>query len=660
MTFLPSLTIPQPTGQSTRWEEYPIADFSGGLCTAFPESNIRENQQTSLTNYYIEDNHSLKVRGPYRPYLVATQESILTAAPLSFRWVKRGTSDYLLSYRTGALEYWTGTAWQDIVEATALTGSYAQFIKFVVNDKEDVIICDGAGTPQRWIGSATSTDLGLTAPSESGVTATDGGSGSRGVGTTGVYYYKLTYWYKSTTNTQHGESNPSGIITSGTITVTAGEYNSIDLASLPTPSGNTSRVYIYRSPAGNQSGPYRRVGFITTGTTFTDDIPEGEEDVQLPIDTGTAPKLKNAVFFKGRLWGVDGDVKNKGIYSAPNCADLFPALNHIYFPDNLIGPIPFKENLYWFTEKETYVTPNGDIDTYPEPLKICNKGATSYRSIIDVGNGLVFQGEDNIYWVDFNTHSLKDGDFPIAIGEAIKDKIEDIPVNSRANTVACLHRDKYIICFTSSSSTSNDTTFAWSVKPGTRQLHKGLSGGWNYLDWKANDVQDFEGLLYSADAGNKYIMEHDFAAAAGVDYYNKTEYDATTSHSIATKFATGRLHLGHEWSEKIISSLSVATETSGITYTATFDFDNNSFQKSTDLALGTSTAVSGEAAARYGTAIYGTSTYAANPFRLRSTHKKIPTGSKTKNILLSLDSANSQDTALFLVKIYYKILPQPA
>jgi len=278
---------------------------------------------------------------------------------------------------------------------------------------------------------------------------------------------------------------------------------------------------------------------------------------------------------------------------------------------------------------------------------------------VDVGNGLVFQGKDNIYWVDFNTHSLKEGDFPISIGEPIKDKIRDIPVNSRDNSVGCLHQDKYIISFTSSSSSANDTTLAWSVKPGTQLLHQNIMGGWNYLDWKANDLQDFDGLLYTAEATKKYIMEHDFAAAAGVDYYTKTEYDAATSHNIATQLKTKRFHFGHEWSDKTVSSLSIATKTSGVTYTASFDFDNGSFQKSTDITLGTGTATSGEAVARYGTAIYGTSTYAADPYSFQSSHKKIPTGGKGKNVSLSLSSPNSQDTNLFLFKIFYKTLPPP-
>lgn len=661
MSFLAPIIVPDLALSASPWQEFKISDFSGGLCTAFPKSSIRDNQFSALTNYYIEDNGAIKVRGPFRPYLVTSQESVSSSAPLSFRWVKLGTTGYLLAYRSGALERWTGTAWADVVEQTAIT-STPQFIKFTINDQEDVIICNGTDTPQRWLAAgSTTTDLGLTAPSLGGAAGSDKGTDqTKGLGTGGIYYYKFTYWYESSTSTKYGESNPSSSIS---VTVsspaTAGNYRAVNLSSLPAVSGDVTRLYIYRSPVDNSSGPYRQVGYITSGTTFTDNMPEGEEDVELPIDNGAVPKLENAVFFKGRLWGKDGNVPKKGIYSAAGNADLIPALNLIYFPDNLIGPVPFGENIYWFTEKQIYVTPNGDTDAYPTPVKICDRGCASYRAIVDVGNGLVFPSEDNVYWVDFNTRSLRDGDYPIAIGEPIKDKIQDIPITSRDKSVACLHREKYIISFTSSSSTSNDTTLAWMVKPGTYLLHQNLAGAWSYLDWDANDLQDFDGLLYSADASRNYIMEHDFAAAAGVDYYTKTEYDAATSHNISTQLSTKRLHFGHEWSDKIIRSLSLAADTSGITYIANFDFNDGDFQKSKSITLGSGTATSGEAVARYGTAIYGTSTYASDPYGFYSSHTRIPRGSKGKNALLTLDSSNSQDTTLSLMKLYYKIYPSP-
>lgn len=662
MSFLPTLTIPKFETELSPWEELTINNFSPGLWTAFPESNIPDNAFTALTNYYIESDNSLKVRGPYRPYNVAAaKETVLTTAPLSFRFVELGTTNYSLAYRSGALEYWDGSAWQDIVEETALTGGTARFVKFSVNDKDDVLIFNGNTAPQRWIAAGgTSTDLGLDVPSvgsASGDDKTD--DQTRGLATGGSYYYKFTYWYESSTSTKYGESNPSTAITVTITAPTAGQYRVVELTNLPAVSGDVARLYIYRSPVDNSSGPYRQVGFIASGTTFTDDTPEGEEDVELPIDDGSVPNLKNPVVFKGRVWGI-GALKNKGVWSAEGTPDLFPALNYAYFPDELIGAFPFRENIYWFTTKQIYITPNADIDTYPKPLKICDKGCTSYQSIVDVGNGLVFQGEDNIYWVDFNTQA-EDGDFPIPIGEPIKDKIQNIPSTYRDSSVAYLHKQKYYLSYTGQNQTVNTATLVWDVKAGIRLLTQGLAGGWSALDWAANDIQDFEGTLYTADNTNKYIMEHEFAGSA--DYISKTEYDASTSHNIATELTTKRFHFGHEWAEKLISSLSIATETSGITYDASLSLLNLSdteYKRSATFTLGTDTLAIDNNWLVWGQGTWGNFNWGDTSYGHHSSHKKFQRGSKCKNAQLSLTSSNSQDTNLILLKLFWKPLLPPA
>lgn len=660
MSILPALSTPQFIGGPSPWQEQNIEDFSGGLCTSMPESKIADNQFVALNNYYVEQDGSIKARGPYRPYLVTSVETVLTTAPLSFRWIELSGTDYLLSYRTNTLAYWTGSAWQTITADTT-PSSAPQFIPVAINDQNEVVICDGNGTPQRWsAASSTCTDLGLTAPSLGLAAGSDAGiDQTRGLSTGGTYYYKFTYWYAASSSTKYGESNPS---TSISVTVTAptsaGNYRVVSLTDLPAISGDVSRIYIYRSPVDNSSGPYRKVGYITTGTTFTDNTPEGEEEEGLPIDAGTVPSLKNTVFFKGRLWGVDGSLNNKGIYSAPGNADVFPALNYAYFPDELIGPVPFKENVYWFTTKQIYVTPNGDVDTYPEPIKICDKSCTSYQSIVDVGNGLVFQGEDNIYWVDFNIQSLKDGEYPIPIGEPIKNKIKDIPVLRRVNSRAYLYNDRYYLCYTGVGQTVNTATLVWNVPVGTALLHQRQQfGGWSSLDWKANDIQNYKGTLYTADNTNKYIMEHDWAGV--VDYHSKTEYDASTSYSIPAEVKTKRFHFGHEWAEKIIRSLSIVTETSGVTYNATLSINYRDFERTQSFTLGSGTPSYATDWLIWGQGTWGNFNWGGSTYQIYSSHAKFGQGAKGRNAQLDIATANVNDTNLILLKLFYKTKPPP-
>lgn len=86
--FIPKIKPIEFESNPSPWEEYAIADFSGGLCTSQSEVNIRDNQFSQLTNYYIKDDNSLKVRGPWRPYNVDSCETVLATAPLSFRIIE--------------------------------------------------------------------------------------------------------------------------------------------------------------------------------------------------------------------------------------------------------------------------------------------------------------------------------------------------------------------------------------------------------------------------------------------------------------------------------------------------------------------------------------------------------------------------------------------
>ena len=149
MNFIsPTPSIKRAVDQ-TPWEELIIQDFSGGLCTAFPDDRLRDNQFRGITNYYIDDDGSLKTREPFRPYLYGTANTVLATAPLSFIWSELQGTDYLLAYRSGVLEYYS-SGWVDVVEQSALSGSSVDFVKYSIGDKDDIIVCDGVTTPQRW------------------------------------------------------------------------------------------------------------------------------------------------------------------------------------------------------------------------------------------------------------------------------------------------------------------------------------------------------------------------------------------------------------------------------------------------------------------------------------------------------------------------------
>jgi hypothetical protein len=341
---------------------------------------------------------------------------------------------------------------------------------------------------------------------------------------------------------------------------------------------------------------------------------------------------------------------------------MFLAANHFYFPEELIGPVAFNENVYWFTTKAIYVTPNGDVDTYPEPLKVCGIGASAYDSIVDVGTGLVWQGEENVYWADFLTQNSRTGDYPFPIGDPISDKIEDI--SSTANkekSAACLHKGKYYLSYVLDGSV-NSATLVWNVRMGSSLLRQGLTGAWSAVDWAANWLQDWQGTLYSADNTNKYIMEHEWAGTA--DYRNYTDYGTSTSYDITTVLTSKLLHMNDEWSEKIWRSLSIMCETTGVTIQAVLRFNITSvdaeFTKNQSFTLGSTSYSPVANVGVWNVSTWGDCNWGTDTYGYRSGHKKIPEHPKAKNAQIALSSTDTEDTKLIGMRLYYKSLPPVA
>ena len=681
MSFTPALVNPMTSplwnNEPSEWTPATITDFTGGLCTAFSETNIRDNQFVTLNNWYFRQDNSIIVRGPFRPYLVTSKETIIpdSAAPLSFTWMELGGTDFLVScwdagasYEVSVLDAsnnrWAGDGGGTSIKTDLTDGYKAQYVKFSVNDAEDMIFCNGKDTPQRWIGTidTASSNLGLTAPTL-GTPTLQGESkvaSGPGISVTANFYYKFTAFYDSSgTNTKYGES---GGTTAATIAIAGvdGTPSAPTIEDCPDIPTGATRNYVYRSPAGETNGPYRRVGYYTDATEaeFVDNLDVGNEGIDIPADAGTPPKIKNILSFKGRIWGVglnaSGQLTNKGVWSSSGQPDMFPALNYTYFPDALIGPVAFGENVYWITEKQIYVTPNGDIDTYPDPLKICDRGCTSFDSIVDVGNGLVFQSDDNIYWVDFNSFNEKDGDFPFPIGESIRDKIKNIPVAYKINSTSCLHKDRYYLSYTGINQTVNTATLVWDVTAGIKLLKQGLYGGWSSLDWAANDLQSFKGILYSADNTNKYIMEHDFAGAD--DYYSKTEYDASTNYSIITELKTKKFLFVQN--PILARSVLLQAVTSGASYRATLSFDAGTFERIATFTLGSDSLAVDNNWLIWGQGTWGNFNWGASTRAAQYSHKKIPSGGKGRDLQINLSCSDNQDSNITELTFYYKLLPR--
>ena len=687
MAKMSSTILPlPPVDEIEPWDSFKINDFDGGLILDIPETSIANNQFTRLLNYYIdEDRGFLKTRGPFQPYFVNTSESILATAPETFKFVNINGTEILVASREAgsdmAIEFWeTGGTdeWVSILSSNLTTANQVNFAVFRINDAQDLIIANGKDVPLRWNDTATTgddpatidtaaTNLGLTAPSIGTPAVTDTATANkRGLQFNGNYFYKFTAFFDSGgTNTKFGESGPSAAssgLTAAGADISADTTVSMALESLPAVASGTTKNNIYRSPPDQSAGPFRFIGSYSSGTTFTDETPVGEEGAETPADAGAPPRLKFPVVANGRLWGIglnaSGGLNYKLVFSEDGEPDMFLAINFFYLPDEIKGIKEFNRDLYIFTEKQIFFLKEADPSN--ALLKISDRGCTSHNSIVDVGDGLVWQAKDGIFWADFNIRAI-DGDYPIPIAEGLSSEFRSIAASQRANSVAILYRERYYISYTSTSS-ANNKTLCWHIN----KLPFIISGklktaGWTEMDWGVNyfDVFAPNSLaehLYTADDANLYIQEHDVFGT--VDYLNFTDFGAGTSQDIVTAITSRRLFMQDLASNTIYSSIALATKTTNATFTASLNLqraDGTSFDKAKTIVAATGTLATGTAL--YGSAVYGTDVYGANVKALRQNHARWPIGSKGRNAQLSLTSNAGNDTDVLLITLKHREEP---
>ena len=176
--------IPQiPAQPAEEFREYSLEDFTGGLNTAEPGTSLRQEQQAALSNLYHTDNRKLVVRGPYRPWLVASEDTVIpdSAPPDTFTIIELRGDDYrVAAWDAGATHEvsvydeannrWAGNGGGTTIKGDLTDGSKVRFAKFSVNEAEDMLFCNGTDVPQRWVGTVdtASTDLGLGTPEDGG------------------------------------------------------------------------------------------------------------------------------------------------------------------------------------------------------------------------------------------------------------------------------------------------------------------------------------------------------------------------------------------------------------------------------------------------------------------------------------------------------------
>lgn len=732
------------------WTVITIDKFIAGLYSSLGDSSIKDQYLSEMTNWLINYDGTMYVRGGYTADAFASISAVLGAAPISFHRYTRGTVDTWLAAIATGVYYWntaaTPDAWQAIqgfqsatgytitdADATgetfkvsgnrtttftngvavrvsgntagnngdytvngnstydggtgkttitvtpgfagtdgggsiyartdiALTTGYQiELLPYSSAGYTDLLIFTGYESPIRFIGTAssgltTSDNLGLTPPVKGspGYTENADSATTRGVMYNGVYTYKVTAFYSST-NTRYGESGPCETFSATTTSIADGNRATISFTSMPAVPTGATKNYVYRSPCGSAEGPFRLVGEYT-GTTFTDTCPDDEEGIDCPIDAGTPPKLKYVVNANGRLFGANGDIPTKLVWSNLGQPDYFGALSYGYFNKSITGVALFRNNLYVFTEDSMYVLEGCNVEG--QFVKVCDIGCSSHRSLVDCGLCLTWLYNGIVYAANFNDMT-PDGKWAIPVGEPVMNVTKEIPAAMTTKVVGAVINENMYLSFASPSASSNNLTYCLNIPVCMSMMKQGLYGGWSKVDWKASDIKLIGGALYHSDYDTKYIYKHIPLSVTDTLTYGGSPVN------ISSSFATKRTRFGSEWSNKIMRSISVESSTPSCTLTCDIGVNNDEYVRTTSLVLASGNSGYTTSSLFWDTGLWAGDSdtdpdWAFDTYTASVVHKKLASGLKGRDFKLRFSTTNSNRITLEALRIYIKQLPLPA
>ena len=580
------IEFPAKSPSGARWQRARMSDFSGGMVTSVPRNSLKPNQFKTIENLLFNTDGTLRTRDDLRPFRITTPEADLTTTynPKDF-WIGSLGAEMLLVAQDDTanlkLQKAGATSW-GAAFGELTSGTRARFVKYTIGEAEELIVCTGADTPARCDGS-TLTDLGLTAPNAAAFTLTEAAStaGEGGVSEAGTYYYKFTFFYDTANSTQYGESAPTAA-KSIAVGLSGHTVAKIQIAfdkntgspTTPYPDIPTGGyINIYRSRPGNASGPFYYIGRLSLTDAY-DRVPVGAEGDPLLPNDGVVPEIEIPYIVDGRLVGSDGARKNKLVWSEQGSPDVFPALNFVYFKDNITGIAEFNRDTFVFTENEVYILPESNFEN--GPVKICDKGCASGETIADVGTGLVWMGKDSVYWANFNVR-YADGDFPIPVGRPIENLIKEIAAPHRKEARACYFNKDYYLSVPEKGGSHNTLTLVMNIDLSTALAQSGSFGGWTRTGWAAEAMAEYGGALYSSDRAEKVVYAHQ--KRAGTDYKAYGDYPES-GNGIPIAIESGDIYAAEISSDKLTRSFGIITSASKLGLTAQMAANYDTYSRS--------------------------------------------------------------------------------
>jgi hypothetical protein len=704
--------------QDTPFERLFMQDFSGGVNETDPAISLQDNQFKQLTNMRLNRQGRLETRPPYRPYNFGqgsvTDYGTTTindgaadrtiSKVIDYKVFKSDSSSYaidgsvhvlIVKYTNtetyiGIMAYKGSTNAWVTVDSGIADGTSVFVELFSVNQAHDLLVFRGDATPKRFtLANDTLSSLGMTAPNPSALFSESEGDITLSADITTDIYYKFSYFFDdNNVSTKYGEGDISDKYThSYESTSSVDEEKSITINLTGVATGGVSKIYVYRAPKNTPDGPYRYIGYAdisSSSVSFTDDTPWDTEG-QIASVSGSNPateslRVINPSVVSGVVFGFDKNMPYKLLWCDAGYPDRWNPLNFDYLEGNGQIAVGFNRKVYIFTDISCYEKENASSPAY----KISNVGVKDRRTVYEVGRGLIWCGNDSVYFADYVQQYGSKGDFPRDIGHPISVSVKNI--DSDYIVDACFFEQRYYLSITTTLEASR-ILYVYDVD----------FGCWTRYSITHDCFQPNQSTLFSAGEdsdGKVYVYEHDYldyttdgteSLRDTKDYTNVESSAYANSSDIAITLEKELVHLAGEYRWSMISSMSLLMEGQQISASASFVWDANTITlnfsdagtdisgHSTDYVFkwgdgsgNGSLSPDSDYATEYASdpdSVLATATeygFAGTPKLYANMHKKVRRRVKSDKLDITITVSQSKESSILGVGLYYKPLPQRA
>jgi hypothetical protein len=378
-----------PAQAPSVYQVLPMTDLSGGLDLRRSPSLVAPNRARRLQNWSLAEPGALNVFPGWKPFTTGSRGNNRG----------QGGQRVYLAAATFTLEAYQGSVYKPADDGTpgssVLAGLSATNQIYFPYDRDIVAVFDGANVPQKSQNGTTWTQDGINKPASAPtVAAVAGGS----LIDTHVYEFSYSHQNDSLTIEGNESGTVQGTAAGANLTLRVGVTASAD------PQVTSINLYVRDSTAGEL---VRRFYANYPNTTTTHDVTSNtwSAGTEAPTDHNVAPVMSFGVVWKNRWWGVDATTGNRLHFTQIFQAQSWPTLFYLDMPfergDSIAAIQPQGDTLVICGQSKIFVIlGHTSLDFEVRPALAVQEGALGPRCVEALESGILHAGASGVYLFD--------------------------------------------------------------------------------------------------------------------------------------------------------------------------------------------------------------------------------------------------------------------